>query len=236
MVALQFAIGALNDLVDAPRDAGRKTGKPIPAGVVSPGAARLVVVLGSAVGLALSARSGPLVLGVAVVGFAAGVLYDFRLKGTPWAWTAFAIGIPLLPVYAWLGATGTLPAAFGVLIPTAAIAGAAIAVGNGLVDVDRDRAARTLTPAVVLGPRRAWRALASLHAVVAGVALASIPALGGGGPGILVAATGVIVAGAGVGVARGPDPVVRERGWRLQAIGLATVAVGWALAVADTGG
>ena len=36
MTALQVSIGTLNDLVDAPRDAGRKPGKPIPAGLVTP--------------------------------------------------------------------------------------------------------------------------------------------------------------------------------------------------------
>ena len=35
MTALQASIGSLNDVVDAPRDAGHKPGKPIPAGLVS---------------------------------------------------------------------------------------------------------------------------------------------------------------------------------------------------------
>ena len=52
MTALQASIGTLNDLVDAPRDAGRKPGKPIPAGTVSIGTARSVAVGAAAVGLA----------------------------------------------------------------------------------------------------------------------------------------------------------------------------------------
>src|SRR5580765_746158 len=36
MTALQLGIGTVNDVVDAPRDAGRKAGKPIPDGLVSP--------------------------------------------------------------------------------------------------------------------------------------------------------------------------------------------------------
>lgn len=232
MTALQFAIGALNDLVDAPRDAGRKPDKPIPAGDVSVRTARLVVAIGLLVGLALSAASGPVVLSVAAIGAASGVVYDLRLKGTPWAWIAFAVGIPLLLVYAWLGATGSLPAPLLVLLPLAAIAGAAIAIGNAIVDVDRDRAARTITPAVVLGPRRAWRMLAGLHVVIAAGALASIAVLGRGGAGFLVTAAGVIVAWAGVALARDADARIRERGWRLQAVGIATTAIGWALAVA----
>jgi 4-hydroxybenzoate polyprenyltransferase len=40
MTLLQLGIGTLNDVVDAPADAGVKPGKPIPAGLVDPGAAR----------------------------------------------------------------------------------------------------------------------------------------------------------------------------------------------------
>jgi len=46
MTALQVSIGALNDLVDAPRDVGRMPPKPIPAGLVTPAAARAVVLGG----------------------------------------------------------------------------------------------------------------------------------------------------------------------------------------------
>ena len=46
MTALQASIGALNDLVDAPRDAGHKPAKPIPTGLVSPPMARAIVVAG----------------------------------------------------------------------------------------------------------------------------------------------------------------------------------------------
>ena len=56
MTALQVSIGTLNDIVDAPRDAGHKPGKPIPAGLVTPGIARAVVVIG---GRARLAARGP---------------------------------------------------------------------------------------------------------------------------------------------------------------------------------
>ena len=50
MTALQVSIGVLNDVIDAPRDAGHKPGKPIPAGLVSPGSRRVGVVASAAVG------------------------------------------------------------------------------------------------------------------------------------------------------------------------------------------
>ncbi len=50
-------------------------------------------------------RSSPL------AGTATGYAYDLRLKATAWAWLPFAVGLPLLPVYAWVGATGRVPGA-----------------------------------------------------------------------------------------------------------------------------
>jgi len=72
MFALQASIGGMNDLVDAPRDAGRKAGKPIPAGLVSRSAAQAVVVAAAAVGLILTVPSGALTVALAVVVLAIG--------------------------------------------------------------------------------------------------------------------------------------------------------------------
>src|SRR5512134_4088591 len=124
MTALQFGIGAVNDLVDAPADTGRKPGKPIPAGLVSTGEARTVALLAFAAGIGLVAPSGAAAVGLAGIVIAVGLAYDLRLKGTAWSWLPFAVGIPILPVYGWLGAAGTLPAAFAVLLPAAVAAGA----------------------------------------------------------------------------------------------------------------
>ena len=138
MVALQASIGALNDLVDAPSDAGRKPGKPIPAGHVTRTEARLIVALGAGVGVGLASLSSPALalLGIAIL--AIGYAYDLRAKGTAWSWLPFAVGIPLLPVFGWFGAEGTLPAAFGILLPVAVAAGAGLAIANARADWERD--------------------------------------------------------------------------------------------------
>ena len=104
MTALQVSIGALNDVHDAADDAGRKPGKPIPAGLVGVPVARAVVLGGAAVGLGARAfvdrRIGLLGLVVLLIGYG----YDLVAKGTAWSWVPFAVGIPILPVYGWLGA------------------------------------------------------------------------------------------------------------------------------------
>jgi 4-hydroxybenzoate polyprenyltransferase len=231
MTAIQFAIGALNDIVDAPRDLGRAD-KPIPSGAVGLGLARATVVAGFAVGLGLSATFGPTVLAVALAGAAVGVAYDVGLKGTPWAPVAFAIGLPLLPVYAWLGATGGPPPGAVVLIPAAALAGIGLAVGNALVDVERDQAAGTVTPATVLGPSGAWRMAAVLHGGVVILALGSLVAGGLSiSAGAALAGVGAIVIVVGLAIGRSGPPARRERGWELQAVGVGVLAAGWLWAV-----
>jgi 4-hydroxybenzoate polyprenyltransferase len=234
MVSLQAAIGALNDIVDAPRDAGLKPGKPIPAGLVSPASARLVVLGGAALGIGLSLPSGPRAVAVAMAVLIVGGLYDLRFKGTPWSWLPFAVGIPLLPVFAWLGAAGRLPAAFAILVPAAGLAGAALAIANSLADVERDRASRVRSVATRLGQRRAWAVHALLHAAVVGLAAAGLVWLGASRPplmGVVGLSVGGLLLAAGLSLSAGPDPRRRERGWELEAVGIGILGASWLAAV-----
>ncbi len=227
MVALQFGIGATNDIIDAPRDAGRKPGKPIPAGLVGRRAAAVVAGLAFASGLVLSIPSGLPTLALAVTGTAIGLAYDLRLKGTAWSWLPFAVGIPLLPVFGWLGATGTLPPLFGLLIPVAVAAGAALAIANSLVDVERDRAAGVESIATALGPRRARAIEAVLVVAIVAVAVLSAAILGTStGRILLVSAAGCIPI-VGLGLGRGGGVARRERAWQVEAVGIAGVALAW---------
>jgi 4-hydroxybenzoate polyprenyltransferase len=231
MVALQASIGALNDLLDVPLDRGRKPGKPIPAGLVPPAAAAIVVVGGAIIGGLLSWASGWMTAGLAVAILAVGYAYDGWFKGTAWSWLPFAIGIPLLPVYAWAGAAGVVPAQFTVLVPCAGLAGAALAIANSLADVERDSEAGVTSVARRLGYGAAWALHAGLHGVVLVVALATLPVLGTVGPGAAVAALGSAVILAGVAAGRGRGPEVRERAWELEAVGVAILGAGWLAAV-----
>ena len=227
MVALQASIGALNDRIDAPRDAGRKSGKPIPAGLVSPRSASAVVGVAAALGLVLALASGPPTLGRALVVLAIGYGYDGLFKGTAWSWLPFAVGIPILPVFGWLGSVGRLPAPFTVLLPVAVVGGAALAVANARADVERDLAAGTDSVAVRLGLERSWALNAALLAAVMVAAWTTLLGTGEGRPGVFLgAALASLLVIAGIALGRG-DPDRRERGWELQAVGLAVLAVAW---------
>ena len=227
MTALQFGIGATNDLVDAPRDAGHKPGKPIPAGLVGRRSAGAIAIGSFAVGLVLTIPAGmaTFTLAAAVIGI--GLAYDLALKGTPWSWLPFALGIPILPVFGWLGASGTVPQVFALLVPVAVAAGAALAIANALADVERDRAAGVRSIATALGPSRAWVAQAGLVVTIVVTAVVSAAVLGATtGQVALIAAAGCLpIAGAGFG--RGGGAARRERAWQLEAIGMAALAVAW---------
>ena len=227
MFCLQASIGTVNDLVDVSRDRDLKPGKPLPRGVVSIEAARLVAAIGLLAGLGLSLAAGPVTLAVAGLGVAIGYAYDLRLKASPWSWLSFALGLPLLPVYAWLGATGGIPPAFLVLVPTAVAGGAALALANELADDERDRAAGIRTTVGLLGRVTGWRVGAVLQAVVAGVAAGSL--VGAGAPILAIGAADGSIAVIMIGLALGRSPLARtrERGWEAQAIGLGVLALAW---------
>jgi 4-hydroxybenzoate polyprenyltransferase len=231
MTLLQLGIGTVNDLVDAPLDAGRKAGKPIPAGLVPRSGALALAVACFLGGVALAASRSMITALLAAVVIAIGLAYDLRLKGTAWSWLPFAVGIPVLPVFGWVGATGGLHPVFAVLLPTAVLAGAALAIGNALVDVERDRAAGISSVAVALGERAAARLGVGLVGVVWALAVAAAAWSGAGGG--LIAAIGAVglvpVAAAALAGRAASDR--RERLWQAEAVGLAVLAAIWIAAV-----
>jgi len=237
MIALQVSIGALNDLLDASADAGRKPAKPIPSGLVAPRTARAVVATGAVVGLLLAAASGPGLLAIAALGLAIGYGYDRWAKGSAWSWLPFAVGIPLLPVFAWFGATGRLPGEFGVLLPAAVVAGAALAIANARADLERDAAAGQGSVAARLGSDRAWWLSAALLAAVVVVALVSLLSRGVAPLPLVgaIAAAAVIAIGVGWAHSSSTSAARRERAWEIQAIGVALLAAAWLAGVGDLG-
>jgi 4-hydroxybenzoate polyprenyltransferase len=187
----------------------------------------LIALAAFSLGFLLAIPGGPLLAFLALVVIGIGVAYDLRLKGTAWSWLPFAVGIPLLPVFGWVGATGGLTITFAVLVPTAVAAGAALAIANSLVDVGRDRAAGISSVAVALGEGRAQAVNLILLAAIALAAPVSCSAFGG-----LPVAAGIIgvlgcVPVLAAWLARASHPSRRELAWRAQAIGLSVLAVAW---------
>ena len=241
MLAIQASIGSLNDLVDAGLDAGRKAGKPIPNGYATRQEALAIAVTGLGFGLALTWPSGLAATAVALAGAGCGYLYDLRLSRSAWSWLPFALGLPLVPIYAWLGATAGVPASLLRLVPIGVPAGAGLAVANGLADLERDVAGGIETAAGKLGRSRAWTVHAGLLVAAIGQALLSLPggsaggARPGGTPSLIALVVGIGLIAAGVALGRAGGPRSRERAWELEALGVAAFGAGWVAAVAALG-
>jgi 4-hydroxybenzoate polyprenyltransferase len=237
MFLLQSAIGASNDVLDAAHDRAHRPGKPIPSGVVSIRTAVMIAVVASSTGVLLAWLMGRGAVVVAVLGLASGLVYDAWLKRTMLSWVPFAVGLPLLPVYAWLAATGIPPAAPVPLFALGAFAGAALALANGIVDLDTDTAGEGGGLAAHLGHEAALRALVGLQGAV--VVAIGFGVAAGGGPGrlarVLLVAAGAALIGAGVLGSRAHGRTARRLGWEAQAAGTVVLATAW-LAGASTGG
>ncbi len=228
MFGFQTSIGALNDIVDAGRDRLVKPGKAIPAGLVSKRLALVIVIIGGAIGLVISAGFGAAVLALGAAGYACGLAYDVVMRRLGLGWLCFAAAFPLLLVWTWMAAAGTLPPGWSLLLPIAALAGPTIHLANSLVDIDADLQAGTISLAGRLGIRRARWALTALVTIVYVLAwatlftLVTVPV-----PAVITALGATLAATLGVALSWRDEPRAREAGWLLQAGGLATLAVAW---------
>jgi 4-hydroxybenzoate polyprenyltransferase len=231
MLALQACVGALNDVIDASRDARAKPWKPIPAGDIGPAAATAIGITGAVVGLAISATFGWLVLLLGAAGLACGLSYDAGARQAGLGWLCYALAFPILLAWAWLAAAGTLPPGWALLLPLAALAGPQVHLANSLVDVEADVRVGAVSLATRLGRRRGLMTLTALGAVVLVLAWAVLLSLADASGSVLVVAAGatilVLLGLAGSGrLERG----AREAGWLLQAVGLASMALAWVVA------
>ena len=232
MLAIQFSIGAVNDLSDAPADALAGRSKPLVYGRVPARLALGVAAAAAAAGIALSALAGPFAALIAVAGYGIGLAYDLRLKASAWSWLPYAAGIPLLPVFAWVGATGRLPGPMLALAGLGVLAGADLAIANSLADAERDAASGTATIARALGQGRALLLGALLSMAVGGAAAVSAVALAGPIPGTWLTCAGAAVMAGGTWIGfRGH----LQRGWEVQAVGLGILAAGWVASLVAAG-
>ncbi len=109
MLGIHTSIGAMNDLLDQASDAGRVE-KPLVGGAVTPREARVMVVVAATAGLAAASALSTESLAIAAAGATLGYLYNAGIKRTPTSFLPFALGVALIPVFAWSAAGAQLPA------------------------------------------------------------------------------------------------------------------------------
>ena len=170
-LAMQLSIAALNDYCDRERDTLSKKNKPIVRGLVRPHEALFATFLLMLMMVLLLLPLNPLALLISLLYLVCGQSYNLGLKATPLSGIAFAIAIPLIPVYAFVGVEHFVPLVLW-QIPVAALLGVAFHLANALSDIEVDAASQTYTLAVMLGVRRSFIAcflLIFLATIVIGV-------------------------------------------------------------------
>jgi 4-hydroxybenzoate polyprenyltransferase len=225
MLGVHASIGAINDLVDERVDAHRRE-KPLARGRISRGAARFVAALAAALGVLCATALGPVSLAIAGLGYGLGCAYDLGIKRTVASFVPFALGVALVPPFAWAAAGAPLPTAIASLSLAALPAGSALALQNGLADRALDAAAGVRGLVVRLGASRATLLAGVLHG--AALLLVAVAAPIGASRSILAAGGTFVLLGVGLS-ARG-SAARRRRGWECSAVGLSLCAVGTALA------
>ncbi|MBV9690291.1 MAG: UbiA family prenyltransferase [Ktedonobacteraceae bacterium] len=151
-LAMQLSIAVLNDYFDRQRDMLSKKNKPIVRGLVRPREALITGLLLILIMLLLLLPLNPLALLVSLLYLALGQGYNLGLKATPLSGIVFALAIPLIPVYAFVGVGRIVPFVFW-LVPVAALLGVSLNLANSLPDIEEDAASHARTLAVVLGVR-----------------------------------------------------------------------------------
>ncbi|MBF6606164.1 MAG: UbiA family prenyltransferase [Chloroflexi bacterium] len=238
MLAIQVAIGATNDLADLDADRRSKPWKPLVTGGVTRPIAIIVAGVGITGGILIAASASAAAAAVAALGAAIGVAYDLRLKGTVLSWLPFALGVPLIPVFAWIGTTGWIPIPVAIAAGIAVPAGAAIAVANALPDIEGDERSGVRTVATVLGRERAWRLDAAFQVGVVVVAIVALAVVAGArlAPPVWLAVAGsVALLAAGVGLSGDRRRGRRQRGWELQAVATGLLGAAWLGGLAAAG-
>ena len=153
--AMQVSIAMINDYCDRDRDAASKPEKPIPRGLVTPRQALIGGLIMIGVMVILLLPLPPLALLVSLCYLALGQAYNLKLKSTPWSGAVFALAMPLIPLYTFVGVGRTLPFLFW-LVPVGFFLGVALNLANSLPDLEKDEANGTKTLAVFLGVKHSF--------------------------------------------------------------------------------
>jgi 4-hydroxybenzoate polyprenyltransferase len=228
MLGVHTFIGATNDYIDRDRDAGRPE-KPLARGQLPPRAALLMAAAGLTAGLTAAAQVSRLTLVLAALGALVGFAYNVWMKRTALSWLPFAVGVSIIPAFAWSTVSSVLPAPILTLSLVALPGGAALALQNSLADraLDAERGMRSA--AVRLGETRALGALVVLHAVTFAALLLTAPS--STSP-LLLSAAGLLLVAGTAGSAT-PSRWTRQRAWEICAAALALAALSVALATAE---
>ena len=224
MLGIHTSIGAMNDLLDRERDKGRAE-KPLVGGSVTPREARAMVVIAATAGFAAASALSSMSVTIAAAGATLGYLYNAGIKRTPISFLPFALGVALIPAFSWSAAGAPLPTAIATLCLIALPGGSALALQNALADRELDKSVGANGAVVRLGHQRTILLIALLHGLTYLLLLVSAPMTAS--PALLV--TGGVLLVGGVTLSTRVRRDLRQRGWEVSALALASCAIAIAL-------
>jgi 4-hydroxybenzoate polyprenyltransferase len=178
MFLTQAAIGTLNDYCDRFADALSKPWKPLVSGAVSARQALGIAVGAATAAVVLGATLGPAAWLYGVLGLAAGITYDLRLKRTVLSGVPYLVALPLVPLWVW-EASGAFSPALWWLVPLGGLLGAALHLANALPDLNEDAEAGIQNAAHALGDAWTVRLACASFLLAQGLAAAVLVLLDG---------------------------------------------------------
>src|SRR5579859_4790015 len=102
LLLTQFAISVHNDYCDRALDAESKPWRVLPRGLLRPETARLSWIMLALLGLLVAAPLGLVVVLLVGFGTSAGLAYNAWFKRTLWTWVPYCLGVPTLPLCAFI--------------------------------------------------------------------------------------------------------------------------------------
>jgi 4-hydroxybenzoate polyprenyltransferase len=169
MLCFQFAIGLINDVVDAEADATAKPWKPVASGAFPRRAAAVLGAGLAGLGLAVTLPLGATAWYIGLGGLLCGLSYDLWFKRTVLSWLPYAVALPLVPAWAYT-AVGEWDGLLWWAFPIGALFGLSLYLANTAPDIEADLEAGVEGAAHGLGSRRAARLAVALYGVAGSAA------------------------------------------------------------------
>lgn len=170
MLCYQFAIGLVNDVVDAGDDMVAKPSKPIASGKLSRSTASIWAAVFIGAGLLITAGIPAVAWALGVAGLTCGLVYDLWLKRSLLSWLPMALALPVIPAFVWT-ATGNWDGYVAMVFPLGFLLAFSLHLANQHPDIAADREADIRGIAQRIGPRSGSIAIAifAATAVIAAV-------------------------------------------------------------------
>ncbi len=159
MLCYQFAIGLVNDVVDAEDDMIAKPSKSIASGKLSRTTASFAAAVFIGAGLLTTAGIPAVAWALGVAGLTCGLVYDLWLKRSLLSWLPMALALPIVPAFVWT-ATGNWDGYVAMVLPLGFLLAFSLHLANQTPDIAADRAAGIRGIAQLIGPHSGSIAIA----------------------------------------------------------------------------